>query len=80
MKRVRSFLGHVGFYRRFIKDFSIIARPLYKILKKDVSFVFDEACLHAFAKIKKIPDWSLPFEIMCYTSEYTIGVFFGTMT
>lgn len=86
MKRVRSFIGHAGFYRQFIKDFSIKARPLYKILEKDVSFMFDEACLHAFVKIKKrlisapimtIPDWSLPFEIMCYTSDYTIRAFLG---
>ena len=38
LKDVRSFLGHVGFYRRFIKDFSAIARPMCNLLGKDVSF------------------------------------------
>jgi hypothetical protein len=40
VKGIRSFLGHVGFYRRFIKDFSHIARPLTNLLAKDVSFDF----------------------------------------
>ena len=38
VKTVRQFLGHVGFYRRFIKDFSNIAKPLYKLLEKDAKF------------------------------------------
>ena len=37
-KTVRQFLGHAGFYRRFIKDFSKIAKPLFKLLEKDVKF------------------------------------------
>ena len=44
VKTVRQFLGHAGFYRRFIKDFSKIAKPLYKLLKKDAKFVWDEDC------------------------------------
>ena len=48
VKGVRSFLGHAGFYRRFIKDFSKIAKPLSNLLNKDVVFVFDEECLKAF--------------------------------
>ena len=39
IKGIRSFLGHAGFYRRFIKDFSKIYRPLTNILQKDVPFV-----------------------------------------
>ena len=39
VKTVGQFLGHVGFYRRFIKDFSKIAKPLYKLLEKDAKFV-----------------------------------------
>ena len=39
VKTVRQFLGHVGFYRRVIKDFSKIAKPLYKLLEKDAKFV-----------------------------------------
>ena len=48
VKGVRSFLGHAGFYRRFIKDFSHIARPLTNLLAKDAPFNFDEECLIAF--------------------------------
>jgi len=44
MKDIRSFIGHAGFYRRFIKDFSKIARPLTNLLVKDVPFIFDEGC------------------------------------
>ena len=44
VKIVRQFLGHAGFYWRFIKDFSKISKPLYKILEKDAKFVWDEDC------------------------------------
>jgi hypothetical protein len=53
IKSLRSFLGHVGFYRRFIKDFSKIKKPLTNLLQKDVSFDFDEKCLVAFRTIKR---------------------------
>ncbi|GJW84379.1 reverse transcriptase domain-containing protein [Tanacetum coccineum] len=52
VKAIRSFLGHVGFHRRFIKDFSQIARPMTKLLVKDVTFNFSEECIHAFEKLK----------------------------
>ena len=48
VKGIRSFLGHAGFYRRFIKDFSKIAKPLSNLLNKDVVFVFNDECLEAF--------------------------------
>ena len=54
VRKVRSFLGHVGFYRRFIKDFSKVSRPLCKLLAKDVPFIFDNSCLVAFEKLKKL--------------------------
>jgi hypothetical protein len=44
VKEICSFLGHAGFYRRFIKDFSKIARPLCKLLAKETSFEFVEEC------------------------------------
>ena len=52
MKGIRSFLGHVGFYRRFIKDFSKISRPLCRLLEKYAKFHFDESCRSAFKEIK----------------------------
>jgi hypothetical protein len=48
IKLLRSFLRHAGFYRRFIKDFSKITKPLTRLLQKDVEYDFDEECLHAF--------------------------------
>ena len=53
MREVRSFLGHVGLYRRFIKDFSKKALPLSELLQKDVDFIFDEGCKKAFDCLKK---------------------------
>jgi len=53
LKGVRSFLGHVGFHRRFIKDFSKIAKPLTHMLVKDVPFDFNEECLSAFLRLKE---------------------------
>ncbi|XP_016510758.1 uncharacterized protein LOC107828021 [Nicotiana tabacum] len=44
VKALRSFLGHVGFYKRFIKDFSKIANPLCKLLEKDQDFLFSDDC------------------------------------
>ena len=52
VKGIRSFLGHVGFYRRFIKDFSKITKPLSNLLNKDVVFVFNDECLEAFNTLK----------------------------
>ncbi|CAL2252689.1 unnamed protein product [Prunus armeniaca] len=86
VKGVRSFLGHAGFYRRFIKDFSKISQPLCNLLTKDASFTFDEACLEAFNKLKSLltsapiiaaPNWDLPFELMCDASDYAVGAVLG---
>jgi hypothetical protein len=54
VKQIRSFLGHAGFYRRFIKDFSKISRPLSSLLAKDILFNFDEACHEAFQKLRSL--------------------------
>ncbi|GJS78148.1 reverse transcriptase domain-containing protein, partial [Tanacetum coccineum] len=86
VKGVRSFLGHAGFYRRFIQDFSKIARPMTYLLEKDTLFVFSQDCINAFETLKKklteapilvVPDWNLPFELMCDASDFTIGVVLG---
>jgi len=47
VKDIRSFLRHASFYRRFIKDFSKIARPLTNLLANDVSFTFDAECMNS---------------------------------
>nr|GEV51274.1 reverse transcriptase domain-containing protein [Tanacetum cinerariifolium] len=86
MKGVRSFLGHVGFYRRFIQDFSKIARPMTHLLEKETPFVFSKDCIDVFETLKKnlteapilvVPDWNLPFELMCDASDFTIGTVLG---
>ena len=86
VKGIHNFLGHAGFYRRFIKNFSKIAKPLTNCLAKDTSFVFDRDCLDVFCRLKKAlifapilqpPDWSLPFEILCDVSDYVVGTVLG---
>ncbi|GKE86014.1 hypothetical protein Tco_1559756, partial [Tanacetum coccineum] len=53
IKGVRSFLGHAGFYRRFIQDFSKIARPMTHLLEKETPLVFSKDCIDAFETLKK---------------------------
>ncbi|GJS52778.1 reverse transcriptase domain-containing protein [Tanacetum coccineum] len=86
VKGIRSFLGHAGFYRRFIKDFLKIAWPMTRLLEKDTSFFFSKECIEAFQTLKKklteapiliTPDWDLPFELMCDASDYAIGAVLG---
>ncbi|GKA07481.1 reverse transcriptase domain-containing protein [Tanacetum coccineum] len=82
IKGVRSFLGHAGFYRRFIKDFLKIARPITKLLEKDTPFEFNDECQKAFESLKEkltcapvivSPNWNLPFELMCDASDFAVG-------
>ncbi|XP_070005212.1 uncharacterized mitochondrial protein AtMg00860-like [Nicotiana sylvestris] len=81
IKGVRIFLGHAGFYRRFIKDFCKVVNPLCKLLEKDVKFVFNDECMKAFELLKykltttpitTAPNWSLPFELMCDASDVAV--------
>ena len=53
VKGVQCFLGHVGFYKRFINDFSKIARPMCSLLEKEMKYLFDENCMQALAVLKK---------------------------
>ena len=89
VKGIRSFLGHAGFYRIFIKDFSKIFRPLCRLLEKYARFDFDELCKAAFDEIKtrlvKTPimvtlDWNKEFEIMCDASDYAMRAVLGQRT
>ncbi|CAM8889844.1 unnamed protein product [Rhodiola kirilowii] len=86
VRDIKSFLGHVSFYRRFIKDFSKKALPLSSLLQKDVPFEFTKECKEAFDELKsaltstpiiRAPDWSKGFEIMCDASDYAVGAVLG---
>ena len=86
VKGIRSFLGHAGFYRRFIKDFSKIAKPLSNLLVQGAPFEFDEQCMQAFLTLRKklvlalivvTLDWELPFELMCDARDFAIGAVLG---
>ncbi|GJZ17298.1 reverse transcriptase domain-containing protein, partial [Tanacetum coccineum] len=86
VKGIQSFLGHAGFYRQFIQDFSKIARLMTHLLEKDTPFIFLKECIEAFNRLKKkltealilvAPDWDLPFEIMCDASDYAVGAVLG---
>nr|GFA47275.1 reverse transcriptase domain-containing protein [Tanacetum cinerariifolium] len=83
VKGIQSFLGHAGFYRRFIKDFSKISRPMTHLLEKNSSFIFSNDCIQAFRTLKEklteapiliAPNWDQPFELMCDASDYAVGV------
>nr|GEZ19407.1 reverse transcriptase domain-containing protein [Tanacetum cinerariifolium] len=86
VKGIQSFLGHVGFYRRFIQDFSKITQPMTNLLEKETPFIFSTKCREAFKTLKKklieasilvAPDWDLPFEIMCDASDFVVGAVLG---
>nr|GFC20063.1 reverse transcriptase domain-containing protein [Tanacetum cinerariifolium] len=72
VKGIRSFLGHAGFYLRFIKDFSKISRPMTHLLEKNLPFIFSNKCIQAFKTLKDklteapiliSPNWDQPFEL-----------------
>jgi hypothetical protein len=82
VSEVQSFLGMVGYYRRFIKGFSSIARPMTELLKKDNKFVWIPKCEESFQVIKKklttapvltLPDIHQSFVIFCDASRQGLG-------
>ena len=86
IKGIRSFLGHARFYKRFIKDFSWIVKPLSNLLVQGTPFEFDEQYVQAFlvfkdklvsAPIVVAPYWDLPFKLMCDASDYVIEAMLG---
>ncbi|KAL4283808.1 hypothetical protein GQ457_16G019000 [Hibiscus cannabinus] len=86
VKGIRNFLGHAGFYRRFIEDFSKITKPLCSLLEQGRPFEFNNDCTKAFNLLKQKlvttpivepPDWKLPFEQMCDASDYAVGAVLG---
>ena len=92
VREVRSFLGNVGFYRRFIKDFSKTASSLCDLLVKDASFDFNEDCMKGFDKFDKLKmkltttpivqpsNWALPFELMYDASHKAVGAVLRQIT
>nr|GEV94631.1 retrovirus-related Pol polyprotein [Tanacetum cinerariifolium] len=86
VKGIRSFLGHAGFYRRFIKDFSKISQPMTHLLEKNSPFIFSNECIQAFKTLKDklteapiliAPNWDKPFELMCDASDFAVGAVLG---
>ncbi|KAM2374917.1 hypothetical protein ACFXTH_043762 [Malus domestica] len=86
VREVRYFLGHAGFYRRFIKDFLKVSQLLCRLLQKDVAFDFNKECMTSFKQLKELltmapiivpPDWSLPFKLMYDASDYALGAVLG---
>ncbi|GKC57326.1 reverse transcriptase domain-containing protein [Tanacetum coccineum] len=81
-------LGHKvsRFFRRFIKDFSNISRPMTKLLEKDTIFDFNKECIKAFESLKAkltnapimvSPDWTQPFELMSDARDFAVGAVLG---
>ena len=77
MHEVQSFLGLAGYYRRFIPDFSKIAKPMTRLLQKDMKFVWTSECDAAFHTLQTLltlapvlaqPDIEKPFDVFCDAS------------
>ncbi|WVZ53292.1 hypothetical protein U9M48_004258 [Paspalum notatum var. saurae] len=72
--KIRSFLGLAGYYRRFIKDFSKIAKPMTSLTKKNAKFVWGPKCEEGFRELKKPqPDVTKPFDVYCDASGRGLG-------
>ena len=81
-KGLRSFLGLVSYYCKFVRDFAKIAKPLLDLLKKSVSEIWDEHCYRAFGELKhhltsapmlKFPEFKKPFEVHTNVSDFAVG-------
>jgi hypothetical protein len=82
VSEVRSFLGLAGYYRRFIPNFSKVAKPIMKLLKKGNKYLWSEACDESFKHLKKLlttshvlaqPDTTKPFNVYCDASGTSLG-------
>ena len=82
LKQLRSFIGFINFYRRFIRDFSSIARPLYDLTMKDKEWDWSPICQAAFDKLKETvcttpvlahPDPEKPYLVECDASDFAMG-------
>ena len=82
VSEIRSFLGLAGYYRRFIQDFSKIAKPMTKLLEKNKDFKWTQECQNSFEELKKrltsapvlvLPDVTKKFDIYCDASRQGLG-------
>ncbi len=82
VKQVRGFIGLCSYYRRMIKDFATIARPLQELTKLNAQFVWTEACEQAFTTLRnklvsdpivRYPNYDLPYILACDASSHAIG-------
>jgi len=82
VSEIRSFLGLAGYYRRFVPEFSKIARPMTELFKKGVKFIWDDKCEQAFQTLRKLltsapvltqPDITRPFDVYCDASGTSFG-------
>jgi hypothetical protein len=82
VSKMQSFLGLVGYYRRFIPNFSKITQPVTELLKKENMYVWTDACDEAFKHLKKLlttspglaqPDTTKPFDVYCDASGTGLG-------
>ena len=81
-KEVQQFLGLANYYRRFVKDFATVAKPLHKLTEKGVPFSWSDQCQSCFNTLKSLltsapilalPDWSRPFIVDTDASDQAIG-------
>ncbi|GJV31654.1 reverse transcriptase domain-containing protein [Tanacetum coccineum] len=79
-------LGHAGFYHVLSRFLQIARIPMTSPFEKETPFVFSKDCIDAFQTLKKklteapilvVPDWNLPFELMCDASDFAIGAVLG---
>jgi hypothetical protein len=82
VSKVRSFLGLAGYYRRFIPNFSKVAKPITELLKKGNKYIWNDACDEAFKVLKELLttspvltqlDIAKPFDVNCHTSSTGLG-------
>jgi len=83
VKDIRSLFGHVNLYKKFIRDFSKIAKPLSLLLAEDVLFQFSMECEGEFTMLKEAlstalilcpPLWEEQLELMCDVFDYVVWV------
>nr|AAQ56531.1 putative polyprotein [Oryza sativa Japonica Group] len=82
VSEIRSFLGLAGYYRRFIENFSKIAKPMTRLLQKDVKYKWSEECEQSFQELKSrlilapiliLPDPKKGFQVYCDASKLGLG-------